>query len=55
MMPVVTKGYMDAINGRTPNDGILSSFDVEQQYAKYIYDTMSTEYLRDGCENNRIR
>lgn len=56
VVPVITENYLHAICARgTVTESSMLCMDTKYRYIKYIYNLMTTYYMRNGCINDKIR
>lgn len=54
IIPIVTKGYLDALTAASFTEGPLTSC-ADALYVKLIYTLMANQFVRDGCINLKVR
>ncbi|XP_015523129.2 uncharacterized protein [Neodiprion pinetum] len=55
IIPILTKGYFDAINNPPTANEEESSFALDERYVKYIYQSFTNELVRNDCLGRRVR
>jgi hypothetical protein len=56
VVPVITEKYLNIINARgATSESSMLCTDTKYRYIKYIYNLMTTHYIRKGCINDKIR
>ncbi|XP_046994722.1 uncharacterized protein LOC124606730 [Schistocerca americana] len=54
VIPIVTKGYLDALTAESLTEGPLTSC-IDARYVKLIYTLMVNQYIKSGCINLKVR